>query len=185
MSLHCPATLVLARHARAEFVESWFSDEGGSLTRQGRDQAAALGAALTDRKVAAVYTSDLSRAVQTGEIVAAALGVSVTACKALREVFIGDLIGQPFDVRRIHEVSARFPGGESGAEVVERYRAELEEIADQHSGETVLVVGHQTALGIVVPTLAGRGVPGWADQHGPPDTGRVELLRGADGWSTA
>ena len=37
--------------------------------------------------------------------------------------------------------------------MVARHRAELEEIADQHNGETVLVVGHQTALGIVVPTL--------------------------------
>jgi broad specificity phosphatase PhoE len=141
-----------------------------------------------------VYTSDVSRSVQTGEIAAAVLGVGVTARRSLREVFIGDLLGQPFDVRRIHEVSrrwhdgdlaARFPGGESGSEVVDRYREELEEIADQHNGETVLVVGHQTALGIVVPTLTGRRVPGWAEHDGPPDTGRVELLRGADGWGAA
>ena len=194
MSLHCPATLVLARHARADFVESWFSDEGGSLTRAGRSGARVLGAALAERRVAAVYTSDISRSVQTGEIAAAVLGVGVTARRSLREVFIGDLLDQPFDVRRIHEVSsrwhdgdleARFPGGESGTEVVERYRDELEAIADQHSGETVLVVGHQTALGIVVPTLTGVHVPGWEEEHGPPDTGTVELLRGADGWRTA
>jgi probable phosphoglycerate mutase len=191
MSLHCPATLVLARHARAAFVEDWFSDEGGWLTHEGRDQARALGTALADRRVAAVYTSDVSRAVQTGEIAAAVLGTAVTAHRSLREVFIGDLLGQPFDVRRIHEVSdqwhdgdleARFPGGESGTEVVERHRAELEEIADQHNGETVLVVGHQTALGIVVPTLAGVRDPDWADQRGPANVGRIELLRGAEGW---
>jgi len=194
MSLHCPATLVLARHARADFVESWFSDEGGSLTRAGRSAARDLGASLAERRVAAVYTSDISRSVQTGEIAAAVLGVGVTARRSLREVFIGDLLGHPFDIRRIHEVSgrwhdgdleARFPGGESGTEVVERYRDELEAIADQHSGETVLVVGHQTALGIVVPTLTGVHVPGWEEEHGPPDTGTVELLRGADGWRTA
>ena len=194
MSLHCPATLVLARHARAAFVEDWFSDEGGSLTREGRAQAHALGTALADRRVAAVHTSDVSRSVQTGEIAAALLGVSVTARKALREVFIGDLLGQPFDVRRIHEVSdrwydgdldARFPGGESGTEVVERHRAALDEIADQHNGETVLVVGHQTALGIVVPTLTGVRDHGWPDRLGPDNCGRVELLRGAEGWGTA
>ncbi len=194
MSLHCPATLVLARHARAAFVEDWFSDEGGSLTRVGRDQADALGKALADRRIAAVHTSDISRAVQTGEIAAALLDVSVTAHKSLREVFIGDLLGQPFDVRRIRAVSdrwhegdldARFPGGESGTEVVARHRAVLEEVADQHNGETVLVVGHQTALGIVVPTLVGLRGPGWGDPHGPGDVGRIELLRGADGWAQA
>ena len=33
--------------------------------------------------------------------------------------------------------------------------------------------------------LTGLRVPGWEEQHGPPDTGTVELLRGADGWRTA
>ena len=37
--LFCSATLVLARHAKAAFVEDWFSDEGGSLTPAGRIQA--------------------------------------------------------------------------------------------------------------------------------------------------
>ncbi len=99
---------------------------------------------------------------QTAEIAAARLGVAVTARKSLREVFIGELMGQPFDYGRIEAVSEQWYAGSldvafrrgrvrrrGGA----RHRAQLEEIADLHRGETVLVVGHQTALGIVVPTL--------------------------------
>jgi probable phosphoglycerate mutase len=132
-----------------------------------------------------VWTSDASRAVQTGEIAAHVLGVGVTACKSLREVFIGDLLGRPFDVERIHEVSdrwhdgnltARFPGGESGEDVVARHRAQLDEIADQHNGETVLVVGHQTALGILLPTLTG-GAPTDLD-----NAASVRLVRDAGAW---
>ena len=184
-SLHCPATLVVARHARAEYVETWFSDEGGSLTGAGRDQARRLAESLVEERVAAVWTSDAARAVQTGEIAAAVLGVGVRTCKSLREVFIGDLLGQPFDVDRIHEVSerwhrgdlaARFPGGESGEDVVARHRAQLDEIADQHSGETVLVVGHQTALGIVLPTLTGSAAPDL------DNAASVRLLRDAGAW---
>src|SRR3954454_4923415 len=135
--LHCPATLVVARHAKAAFVETWFSDEGGSLTSEGRTQAAALADSLHGRRVAAVWCSDASRAVQTAEIAAGVLGVAVTARKTLREVFIGDLIGQAFDYSRIEAVcqhwyagalDARFPGGESGTEVVARHRAVMEEI---------------------------------------------------------
>ena len=190
--LHCPATLVVARHAKAAFVESWFSDEGGSLTSEGRAQAAALADSLRGRRVAAIWCSDASRAVQTAEIAAARLGVAVTARKSLREVFIGDLMGQSFDYSRIEAVCERwyagsldagFENGESGAEVVARHRAELEEIADLHRGETVLVIGHQTALGLVVPTL----VPGlsfdWTRSHELANTESIELEHDADGWA--
>ena len=189
--LFCPATLVVARHAKAAFVEDWFSDEGGSLTPQGRHQASTLADSLAGRRIAAIYSSDISRAVQTAEIVAARLGVAVTACKSLREVFIGSLIGTAFDVGRIEAVSDEwcdgtlstcFQGGESGTDVVERHRQQFDEIADLHRGETVLVVGHQTALGIVVPTLAGNLTAAWARDHGLANTESVELERDADGW---
>ncbi|GAB3653114.1 hypothetical protein GCM10027596_03100 [Nocardioides korecus] len=117
-----------------------------------------------------MVTSDTSRAVQTGEIAAARLAaagapaVGVTAVKALREVFLGDLIGTAFHVERIDEVTrqwhagdldVRFPGGESGTEVVRRHQDTLDEIGRAHPGATVLVVGHQTALGVALPVLAG------------------------------
>jgi broad specificity phosphatase PhoE len=189
--LFCAATLVLARHAQAAFVEDWFSDEGGSLTPQGRQQAAALGDALQGRRVAGIFSSDSSRAVQTAEIVAARLGVAVTACKSLREVAIGSLIGEPFDLRHLEAVSeqwwsgsldAGFQGGETGAEVIERHRRQFEEIADLHRGETVLVVGHQTALRVVVPHLARNLTPSWARDHQLDSTETLELQGDADGW---
>jgi probable phosphoglycerate mutase len=189
--LFCPATLVVARHAKAAFVEDWFSDEGGSLTSAGRAQAHALADSLEGRRVGSVFSSDTSRAVQTAEIVAARLRVGVTACKSLREVAIGSLLGQAFDVSRFDAVleqwyagslDARFEGGESGAEVVTRHREQFEEIADLHRGESVLVVGHQTALGIVVPTLAQNITTAWARDNELANTESVELENDADGW---
>jgi broad specificity phosphatase PhoE len=189
--LHCPATFIVARHAKAAFVETWFSDEGGSLTSEGRTQARALADSLEGRRIAAVFASDISRSVQTAEIAAARLGVAVTACKSLREVSIGSLLGGPFDTGLIDAVTdrwyagsldERFEGGESGTEVVQRHRAQLEEIADLHRGETVLVVGHQTALGIVVPTLARDLTPAWARDNELANTETVELDHDADGW---
>jgi probable phosphoglycerate mutase len=189
--LHCPATLVVARHAKAAFVEDFFSDEGGSLTSAGRAQAAELAASLRGRRVAAVWCSDTSRAVQTAEIVAARLGVAVTARKALREVYVGTLLGQPFDIERLEQVctqwydgslDARFEEGECGDDVVQRYAGELSEIADLHRGETVLVVGHQLALGIVVPSLARNLDATWARANELSNTETVELEHDADGW---
>jgi probable phosphoglycerate mutase len=189
--LFCPATLVVARHAKAAFVEHWFSDEGGSLTPAGRAQAHQLADSLEGRRVASIFSSDISRAVQTAEIVAARLTVAVTACKSLREVNIGSLLGQGFDYSRIAtledqwydgSLEARFEGGESGTEVVARHRDQFEEIADLHRGETVLVVGHQSALGIVVPTLARNLTAAWARDNDLENTESVELENDAEGW---
>jgi broad specificity phosphatase PhoE len=189
--LHCPATLVLARHAEADFVERSFSDEGGSLTTAGRAQARELAESLSGRRVAAVWCSDSSRAVQTAEIAAARLGVAVAARKSLREVYVGTLMGQPFDAAHLNRVcdswydgslDTGFEGGESGHDVVARYAAQLGEIADLHRGETVLVVGHQQALGIAVPSLARNLTPAWARAHDLENTETVEVEQDADGW---
>ena len=107
--LFCAATLVLARHGDAEYVEDWFSDEGGWLTPEGRQQSVALADAMAGRRLARVWASDTSRAVQTAVFVAARLGLAggraVTAQKSLREIAIGDLLGGPFDLDALHAVT--------------------------------------------------------------------------------
>jgi len=189
--LQCAATLVVARHGDAEYVESWFSDEGGSLTPEGRAQAAAIASTLSGERVAHVWTSDTSRAVQTAEIAAARLGVGVTVTPRLREVGIGDLLGQPFSIEQIHAVTGAwfdgdldraFPGGESGRAVVTRYAETLAHVADLHRGETVLVIGHQTAIGIALPSLARNVSPVYAEHHLLENGASAELLVDADGW---
>lgn len=183
-SLMCAATLVVARHGDAAYVEPQFSDEGGSLTPDGRDQSHALAAGLAGRRVAHVWCSDISRSVQTAEIAAGLLGVGVTARKTLREVDIGDLRGRPFSLEALDAVvsrwfdgdlGARFAGGESGAEVVARIGAALGEIADLHRGETVLVIAHQTAACIALPTLAANLSPAYAEHHQLDNGASAEL----------
>lgn len=189
-------TVLLARHGKASYVETWFSDEGGWLSAEGRRQAATLGEALRGRPLAQVWSSDTARAVQTAEIVAARVEVGaevpVLTRRSLREVDAGELIGQPFDVGRLHEVTdrwfggdlgARFPGGESGEEVVARYAAELGAMAEQHRGETVLVVAHQTALSIVLPVLTDHPDPLEGRRHQLANAAYAELVGdGVDGW---
>ena len=77
-------------------------------------------------------------------------------------------------------LEVRFDGGESGVEVVERHRRQFEEIADLHRGETALVVGHQTALGIVVPSLARNVTPAWARENELANAECIELENDAE-----
>ncbi len=186
--LFCAATLVLARHGDAEYDESWFSDEGGSLTPEGRTQSLALADALAGRRVARIWSSDTSRAVQTAELAAGRLGLTgaraVVAQKSLREMAIGDLLGTAFDLDALHRVTdrwfdgdleARFPGGESGAEVVTRVGGALRAIADEHRGETVLVVAHQMATAVTLHALTGSPRMLENGEH-------LEVVTDADGW---
>jgi broad specificity phosphatase PhoE len=191
-SLMCPATLVVARHGDAEYVDTVFSDEGGTLSAAGRTQAADLAGHLLDRRIAHVWCSDAARAVQTAEIVAGRLGVTVTTRKTLREVDVGELAGQPFSAAVMSAVTDRwfagdlaaaFPGGESGQDVVARYAEALAEIADVHRGETVVVVGHEHAAAISLPALAHHASGSGADLRRLDNCEYAELVVDSDDWA--
>jgi broad specificity phosphatase PhoE len=186
-ALQCATTLIVARHGEAEYEPSDVDEEHGTLSSLGRRQSAALGDELAGRRVAHVWTSPLARAVQTGEIAAARLGVGVTTRLGLREPGAGDLTGptpdpDPFaDIFRswrAGDLHVRIPGGETGREIADRFGAVLREIADAHPGETVLVVSHGLAIGLGVPAIARMDV----EQTPLGSCEAVEVLADADGW---
>lgn len=189
--LFCPASVVLARHAEAEYEAPVVGNLGGSLTLRGRSQAADLAGSLTDRRVAMIYSSSMARAVQTAEIAAAALGVPVRVRHELREFEVGDLAGMPFALDvfepvfarwRVGDLSAGCPGAETGADVVRRISEELASVADQHRGETVLVVSHGGAIQLAVPALAPAVGDVWEPERWLSYCGTAELEGDADGW---
>ena len=186
-ALQCASTLVVARHGEAEYESPLWGDHGGCLTRRGREQSAALAEALAPRRVAHVWTSTLSRAVQTAEIAAAALGVGVTTREGLRELGAGEHAGvsreeDPFLETYQSWLEGRLevgiPGGETGREVADRFATVLREAADAHPGETVLVVSHGGAIGLGVPAVARLA----ARQGRLGNCETVEVRADADDW---
>ena len=121
------------------------------LSERGRSRAHDLADRDEMADLTRIVSSDEAKAVETAEIVAGDLGVDVVVRKGLREFGVGAAAGttgdpDPFAATFAAwldgDLAARIPGGESGAEVVERYTAVLDEIADAHRGESVLVVSH-------------------------------------------
>lgn len=190
--LHCPATLLLTRHGDAEYGRpSVLSDEGGWLSGQGVEQVTALAEGLRERRVARVYTSTLQRAVESGARVAEVLGVDSVALDGLEEFSVGALAGRAHDDPELlsvykawlHGDLARvIPGGESGAEVVARYREALQAIADLHRGETTLVFTHGGVMSFVVPRLSGNVRADLAEQKFLPNCAVAELSVDEDGF---
>ena len=186
--LQCAARFILARHGEAEYEQDRSGVDGGSLTTRGRAQARRLGEELRGERVAAVVSSSLARAVQTGELAAGVLGVEMSVREGLQEIGVGAMHGQPFDPAvaepvltawRRGDLSAAMPGGgESGVETCTRVLPVLESLADTFRGETVLVISH----GGVIQALLGRFSP---DPRGTGDLRNCDHFLfevDADGW---
>lgn len=190
--LQCAARMFVARHGEAEYESDLLSDAGGSLTELGRSQSAALADALSGERIAHVYTSTMSRAVQTGEIVAARLGVGVTVRHDLREFSVGSHAGQPAEPDPFQPVfedwldgrlDTPIPGGESGSQVVDRVRGVLDEVVDRHRGEAVLVISHGGAICTTIPHLALNLDRRFPLSHPLANCDVVELAANSDGWT--
>lgn len=127
------------------------------LGERGIAQARAVAARLAALGVAAVLGSDLPRARQTADAIAAACGVAVTTTPLLQERNFGDLRGLPYDGLGFDplEASAAPPSGESQADFDARARLAWD-AAIVHAGlgrGPVAVVTH----GLVIRSWLERG----------------------------
>jgi broad specificity phosphatase PhoE len=129
----------------------------GKLSARGREQACELGERRRDDGLAAVFTSDLRRAVETAEIAFAGSSLPVVADERLRECDYGALNGTagPVHDRDAH-LDVPYPGGESWRQAVARVRGFLEELRRARAGERVLVIGHSATRLALEVVAAGR-----------------------------
>jgi len=157
---------------------------GGPLTERGEDQARALADQLSDIDVAAVYSSPLTRAVQT----ATALGREVVLRDDLRECSVGDLEGRGdqdsfarFDLtfeHWYHETDPDLdfplgPNGETGTAAVARVASVVRDVLRAHDGQTVAVVGHGTVLQLALTTLCVNLAPSFGYRRWIANAGTV------------
>jgi broad specificity phosphatase PhoE len=117
----------------------------GRLSDRGRVQAAALGERRREDGLAAVFTSDLGRAIETAEIAFAGSGLPVHHDWRLRECNYGELNGTPaadIEADRARRIDEPFPGGESYQQVVDRTRDFLNDLFPDLDGSRVLLIAH-------------------------------------------
>jgi hypothetical protein len=100
----------------------------------------------TAARLAAVFASDLGRAVETTEIAFAASELQVHLDWRLRECNYGELNGAPTadldEQERLRRIDEPFPGGESYRQVIERTRSFLNELFPDRDGSRVLLIAH-------------------------------------------
>lgn len=117
----------------------------GRLSARGRALAAELGERRRNDGIAAVFTSDLRRAVETADIAFEGTGIPVLHDWRLRECDYGTGNGTPSAVlhqRRQDYLDQPYPGGESWRQAVHRVGRFLNDVPMRWNGQRVLVIGH-------------------------------------------
>ncbi|MHB0912811.1 MAG: alpha-ribazole phosphatase [Armatimonadota bacterium] len=170
--------IILVRHGETVFNRDsrYQGHMDSELSPRGREQAEAAAERLSGEKIDAVYSSDLSRARETAEAIAARHGLPVTTDPALRECSFGDWEG--LTVREITErypelyasyrrdsLTHRAPGGERLEELSERVVRAVEAIAESHPDETVAVVVHGGPIRAFVCHALGVGLATFRKMH--------------------
>jgi 2,3-bisphosphoglycerate-dependent phosphoglycerate mutase len=160
--------VLLVRHGQSEGnAEGRFGGHTATpLSARGRRQAEATARALFEERVTAIYSSDLSRAVETAMPLARLTGLDVEQSEAFRERSVGVMEGLTFE-----EAAERHPeqyaalirrdfdhvilGGESYRQMLDRASAQLDRAIEQHAGGRLVVFSHTGTICILALHLMG------------------------------
>lgn len=124
------------------FATGWLP---GELSERGRALSREIGERHQNDGIAAVFTSDLARAVETADIAFADSGIPIIKDARLRECNYGALNGMPvaqLTAERLRHIDTPFPDGQSYRQVVDAMRAFLRDVLADWNGKTVVVISH-------------------------------------------
>jgi alpha-ribazole phosphatase len=131
------------------------------LNHRGRHQAATLARVMAGEAIQALYASDLRRAWQTAQAIAAITGLTAQPEPRLREMSFGVWEGLTYgDIeRRDHGALTAWqaapsevapPQGETLTQVADRVRQAYDDMVGKHMGHTVALVAHGGPLQVLL-----------------------------------
>lgn len=180
--------LLLIRHGENELVKTGKLAgriPGVHLNERGQKQARALGEALAQVPIKAIYSSPLERAMETAEPIATSHKLQIIQEPGLMDTNVGKWEGKSVKVLRLTKVwkivqhapsRFRFPDGESFTEAQTRLANALERIVATHKkpGDIVAVVFHADPIKLVISHFLGMPLDHF--QRLSCDTGSVSAV---------
>ncbi|MBM7555395.1 alpha-ribazole phosphatase [Halanaerobacter jeridensis] len=147
--------LILVRHGETDWnKEARFQgNKNVALNQNGEKQAHKLAKRLANEKIDVIYSSDLDRAYKTAKIIAALHKLPIQQRSNLQEIDFGVWEGLTYEEIKEHypkqfELWDQNPKengpeqGESLKDIERRVFETIEEILDEHQGQTILVTAH-------------------------------------------
>ena len=123
------------------------------LSDKGKNQAQAVQSLLQSVAIDAVYSSDLSRTLETAQIIVEDRNLQVQTNKDLRERYFGKFEGLTLKEKELkypeefkdsteNDIYFEPPGGESIEQTYNRIARPLSQYKEKHINESILIVGH-------------------------------------------
>ncbi|HND48503.1 MAG TPA: alpha-ribazole phosphatase [Anaerolineales bacterium] len=162
--------LFLTRHGQTDWniARRYQGHSNTELNQVGIRQAEQLAKRLLAETIHAIYSSDLSRAMTTAEIIANAQEQAPVFRSDMRwrELSFGNWEGMTYREMSAHSpelfdawmkdsLTISTPNGETHRQLAERVQAAFDEIKAKHKEETVLVVGHSGSMQTLLALLLG------------------------------
>jgi probable phosphomutase (TIGR03848 family) len=184
--------LLLIRHGENDYVKTGKMAgrlAGVHLNERGQKQAEALGEALKDVPIKAVYSSPLERAIETATPIASARKLGIIREPDVMDADIGAWQGKSIKALRLTKVwkivqnspsRFRFPDGESFPEMQTRIANALERIIKKHNKprDIVVVVFHADPIKLAVSHFLGLPLDNF--QRLSCDTGSLTAIYAGD-----
>jgi len=161
--------LIFVRHGEAEGNVSrhFHGNFNSHLTENGYKQAALTAEALKNQKIDVIYSSDLTRTVETAKPIAEIFNLDIYTDKNLREIFGGDWENVPWaSLPELYSESYDhwlhtphllvMPNGESMVDFQSRVLAATQRILTKHKGQTICIVTHGTAIKVMMCEFKGK-----------------------------
>lgn len=154
--------IYLIRHGRQS---SALCNVNVDLAEEGYEQAELLGERLRNFSIDGLYSSHLTRAVQTAEVINKYLNQTHIIKEELREISFGELEGNPneynyefykdfFEKQLKHLEDIPYPQGENGKDVFERASVILDEIL-KSGKQNIAIVTHGGVIRALISGLLG------------------------------
>jgi broad specificity phosphatase PhoE len=185
--------LILIRHGHTslnipgqqERLRGWLDVP---LSEQGLIEAEETAHIVANFGIKTIFSSDLTRALQTSEIISRAVDAPITPTPELRPwnlgVFAGQLVHQliPFLHLLSREPDAVAPGGESWNQFYDRYSNRLFSLMElaHKSKHNIAAVAHVRNF-LTAPTIVLGGDKTKVPVKGGPKTGSIYIIEKADG----
>ena len=184
--------LLLIRHGENEYVKTGKMAgrlPGVHLNERGQKQAQALGEALRDVPIKAIYSSPLERAMETALPIAAARKLQIIQETGVMEADIVKWQGKSIRLVRLMKVwkivqnapsRFRFPQGESFPEIQTRISGALEQMIKNHNKplDVIAVVFHSDPIKLAVSHFLGLPLDNF--QRLSCDTGSLTAIFAGD-----
>ncbi|MCL5075779.1 MAG: histidine phosphatase family protein [Chloroflexi bacterium] len=188
--------IILVRHGQTEWnrVERFRGRADVGLNQTGLIQAQAVARRLrAEGSLVAVYSSPLSRSLETARPIAEMFGLAVQHLAGLIDIDYGEWQGlTPEEVAAKYAALyhcwqekphlAQIPGGENLGQVRQRVVAALNEAIARHPGQTIVLVSHKVICKVLLCAVLGLD-----DSHFwriEQDNGAINIIEYQDGVFT-